>query len=411
MPKNAYPASLPRNHSSPIALGAVLLAALFATGCKDTLEIGAVLPLSGDAQTLGEDSRRGLELAAEELRAQGVAEFELLIADSASDPEKAAAELTALIDGGAVAAIGGVTNSEARALAPVAIERERVLVSPSASDQKISSGSKLVYRISHSDADAGSTFATLAKKLELESAVVLAADARYADTLEEGFGPTFGSLGGNLGDRLEADEAQLAQAVATITGSAPDLVALSGDGDWIREAVSGLRGAGYKGRLFAPQAFVNPSTLEALGGNTASTVLFAHTAFDLKKPTPEAQTFADAYRAKYGEDPSIFAAEAYDSLKVLVTAMQDRPALPGEVRRALRDEIKSYPGVTGNLEFDGTGSVSKFPRVFGIDSQLAVYDYSDWMEQERQRIEDEKRALREKLMKIRNQASRAAGSP
>ena len=67
-------------------------------------------------------------MALEELRTRGESRIELRIVDSESDPEKAGEHLRRLYRDGVLAAIGGLRPAEARAMASVAEERERVLV-------------------------------------------------------------------------------------------------------------------------------------------------------------------------------------------------------------------------------------------------------------------------------------------
>ena len=413
-PAAAHPPTLSgRSSTGRLALAALAAClALSTTAClQDTATIGVVLPLSGDDQTIGEESKRGLSLAASALVSEtGGTPLELIIKDSGSDPQRAAEQLSILFEQeSAIAAIGGITTAEARALVAVAEDKERVLISPSAGDQSLSAASKMVYRISHSDASAGATLATFVhNKLDLSTAVVWAQDDAYAAAVEEGFVGTFESLGGELHERPQAGPDAVGEAADGVAASKPDAVILHGEDTWLLAAISALDAAGYGGRIFGPQVLASPTVRESLG-DKAEQVLFTHAAFDPVEPGDASRDFVERYRAEYGEEPTVFAAEAYDSLKVLAHALRDRRPLPGEVRRGLRDEIKAYPGVTGSLEFDDTGAVSKFPRVFGRDDQLALYDYGDWLEQEKERIEEERRLLQERLAAIRSQAAQGAG--
>ncbi|MCG8455603.1 MAG: ABC transporter substrate-binding protein [Holophagales bacterium] len=412
-PSAAPTPTLPDRPSPPALAALAACLALSTTGClQETATIGVVLPLSGDDQTIGEESKRGLSLAASALVSEtGGTPLELIIKDSGSDPQRAAEQLSILFEQeSAIAAIGGITTAEARALVAVAEDKERVLISPSAGDQSLSAASKMVYRISHSDASAGATLAAFVhNKLDLSTAVVWAQDDAYATAVEEGFVGTFESLGGELHERPQARPDAAGEAAAGVAAAKPDAVILHGEDTWLVAAISALDAAGYDGRIFGPQVLASPAVRESLG-DKAEGVLFTHAAFAPVEPGDASRDFVARYRAEYGEEPTVFAAEAYDSLKVLAQALRDRPPLPGEVRRGLRDEIKAYPGVTGSLEFDDTGAVSKFPRVFGRNDQLALYDYGDWLEQEKERIEEERRRLRERLAEIRSQAAQGAGN-
>ena len=128
--------------------------AILTTGCgKDTYKIGVVLPLTGDDSVYGQAVRDGIELAHDELlaNAEEGSSFELMIEDSASDPEKAKNLIDKLYGDGALLVLGGVTSAEAKEMISVAEKYDRVLVSPSASSPELTGISRNLYRIWPSD--------------------------------------------------------------------------------------------------------------------------------------------------------------------------------------------------------------------------------------------------------------------
>ncbi|MEM8930378.1 MAG: ABC transporter substrate-binding protein [Acidobacteriota bacterium] len=378
---------------------AVVAVAGLALGCpsKDA-RIGVVLPLSGQDQAIGESIRRGIELGAEQLAANGsTVAFMLEFADSQSDPETARAELDRLIDQGVVATIGGATEAEARVVVPVAEDRERVLIMPSTGDQRLSHSARFAYRIAPSYKAAGSTLANFATTdLKIESAVVLAQDTTFADTAEEGFRPIFEAQERQIFDRLEAPSTNgdLTAAVATIGETAPGAVLLAGDGPWLTSAVQRLREADYGGRIMALPTFAHPGTLDALGTD-ASSVLFAHPPFDLTSGNEALTAFSEAYQAKYGEAPDVHAAQGYDALWVYATALEGRPPMAGEVRRWIRDHVKNVDGLTATLQFDEDSGLTAFPRVYSVNDDGALYDYQEWLDAEREARKERLRKLKE----------------
>lgn len=404
----------PRRHSFLVLCLVALALALLATGCaEDEVKLGIVLPLSGADEAAGESVRRGIELGLEELQATGsTVAFTPIFADSASDPEAARAELERLIrEEGVIATIGGVTPAEARAQVPVAEERERVLLLTSVGDQSLTRDARYVYRIAPSNEMSGSTLATfVANKLEADTAVVLAEDATFAETVEEGFHSTFESLEHKMLDRLEAPstDGDLSAAVATIDEAAPDAVMLAGDGEWLTAAVGRLREADYEGRLLALPAFAHPGTLAATG-TEAGSVLFAHPPFDAATGGEALSAFVEAYRAKYGEAPDLYAAQGYDALKVYAIALEGRPPLAGEVRRWIRDHVKDVQGLTGTLQFDEAGGLSTFPRVYAVDDSGALYDYGDRIAKEEEERQERLRKLKEEYDRLLEERAAAAG--
>ena len=86
---SSNPTPRPLIRTSAILSSSLLLASLLTACGQQPVEIGVVLPLSGEHQALGESSRNGLELALAEIKAAGDERFSLRYSDSASDAQQA----------------------------------------------------------------------------------------------------------------------------------------------------------------------------------------------------------------------------------------------------------------------------------------------------------------------------------
>ncbi|GAB7523062.1 ABC transporter substrate-binding protein [Paraburkholderia sp. 2C] len=71
--------------------------------------------------------------------------------------------------------------------------------------------------------------------------------------------------------------------------------------------------------------------------------------------SPEAQAYAQKYRAAYKVEPDFYSAWAYDSVKLLALAIKNaNSAKPDDIAKALH-AIKGYKGVEGTYSFDANG--------------------------------------------------------
>ena len=114
--------------------------------------------------------------------------------------------------------------------------------------------------------------------------------------------------------------------------------------------------------------------------------------------------FVEGFEAKYGEKPDLYAAHGYDAMMVMAAAVEGRPALAGEVHKGLRDSIKEFPGVTGSIQFDERGDVQKFPRVYVIGDDLALFDYNERIQRQKDELRRKREELRRRLEQIHRQA-------
>ncbi len=387
---------------------AFCLPVLVLFGCAEkATRIGAVLPLTGEYQSYGEPSRRGIELALEHLKADPkFTDLELSIVDSESDPEKARDLLAAEYDAGATVALGGVTSDEALTMVGVVDRYDRILLSPSATSPELTGISSNFYRICASDFTAGSKMANFAVgTLNIEKVVVVAEERSYAKGIQEVFQAEYERQGGEVLEVISVppntgDFSGLIDRVMTLT---PDAVYLAGYETGIAAAIQELRRQKYAGRILTTQAFATPVSIARVGQGAVGVVL-TQTVFELDSEHAHVQKFVNGYKEKYGEDPDIFSAQGYDAMRVLAEAIVGRPPMTSELKKGMRD-IQDFPGVTGSILFDDKGDVRKYPRVYVIGDDLGLYDYSRRLDEQRQKIIKQREALRERLEKLREEAA------
>ncbi|MEM7519161.1 MAG: ABC transporter substrate-binding protein, partial [Planctomycetota bacterium] len=168
---------------------------------------------------------------------------------------------------------------------------------------------------------------------------------------------------------------------------------LAGYSDGIAAMITELRNLNFKGKILTTSAFATPSAIAKVG-DAAKGVFLTQTVFDTDSDHAHIKKFVEAYRAKYNEVPDIYAAQAYDAMMVLITAVEGRPVLPGEVKKGLRDAIKDFPGVTGSIQFDEKGDVRKFPRLYVISSDGVLADYNERVRAKQDEIREKREALK-----------------
>ena len=384
--------------------------ALTVLGCggPEVIKLGVVVPLTGEYQSYGEANRRGIELALEEIQSNGYPlTFDAEFADTGSDPERAKELIDQRFQDDAFVVLGGTVSDEAMAMVPVADKWDRVLLSPSATSPDLSRISPNFYRIAPSDLTEGNRMADFAyRSLEARRVVILAEGKAYSRGIQQAFRSAFETHGGEILEQVEVppNTSDLGGLIGRVITLTPDAVYLAGYEAIIAGMILELRKQDFQGRILTTHAFASPSAIARVGDDAAGVIL-TQTVFEPDSDHAHVQTFVTAYRQRYGEAPDLFAAEGYDAMKVMAEALKARHKLPGEVPRGLRDAVKDFPGVTGNLQFDEGGDVRKFPRVYGIGKDLALYDYSKRVEQERIDLIERQKEIQRKLDELRRNAA------
>jgi len=71
--------------------------------------------------------------------------------------------------------------------------------------------------------------------------------------------------------------------------------------------------------------------------------------------SPASKAFATAYKAKFGQDPDLYASWCYDAVIVFAEAMKKAPDLKAENLRKAILGIQKFPGAEGEYNFDQNG--------------------------------------------------------
>ncbi len=372
-------------------LSIVCAAAFSLAGCSSPRVIGVLLPMSGEAAPYGAAMKEAIELAVDEAKAANTypAELTLLWADSATDPDTAVAQLRELSSQGAKLVIAGVTSDSAKAMLPVLEETQTVALSPSASAPFLTKDSRLFFRVFTSDELEGSRIARfLREDQDRESVLIFAEDSEQARGIEPVFRQNFeqareGTVVGKVS--LDAPDWR-EQAADLLTSAEPESVFIVAYAEKTLAAVRLLREMGYDGVIAATSAFYS-GDLVTENAALLDDVYFAQPAFDTQDVETElVRSFVQSFRERYGDDPDIYAAHAYDAIRVAMAVTRSvRAFQTNELRKELIFEIREFPGVTGPIQFNDYGDVRHNPVVFVIKDG-EVRNYERWVEAEKERI-------------------------
>ncbi len=116
-----------------------------------------------------------------------------------------------------------------------------------------------------------------------------------------------------------------------------------------------------------------PSSIGRTAGAVAEKLVYPQPAYNPNSTDVAVSDFVQAYKAKYDEEPEIYAAHGYDALKLLVAAINEMGgrAHPANIMLGL-GTIKDYSGAAGRTSFDENGDVVRYPRLFIVNEGASV---------------------------------------
>lgn len=141
--------------------------------------------------------------------------------------------------------------------------------------------------------------------------------------------------------------------IAAIKDSQPDAIFFIGEPDDIGRFAKQFRQEGIKARFFGTDLLIDDRFLQNAGEAAEGTIITC--LFDPARQDPLWVSFAAHFKKRWGHEPDAYSAYAYDGAQIMIHAIQ----VAGPNRWRIRDQVCNldyYQGVTGWMQFDGTGS-------------------------------------------------------
>jgi branched-chain amino acid transport system substrate-binding protein len=375
--------------------------------------VGLDEPLSGPAARRGEPQRNAAQLAIGAANKEGGILGSLLTLEpyddageppNGQDPEKGAANATTMIDDArTIAVIGPSSSGVGRAMLPLTNAAGLLQCSPATSSPGLTKprDGALDLRSAHPDqinyvrlapaddiqAPALASFAF--RDLTTRVALVID-DTGDGREIADGFAEEYTKLGGIVIRRAlneGADPLTVLAPAADVT-LAPDLVFFGGFTDTGGAALRlAMRDAGLEAvpflswdGLFDGSAADTGSFIQQAGSMAVGSYI-AHASLG-----PQKASFAEAYRAAFGEEPDEYAAAAYACMEVIVESMREvakqspsADSLRAQLRAYAVNPSHQYSTVLGTVSFDANGdSTQQFVTFYRVDPSAAG-GLGDWV--------------------------------
>jgi branched-chain amino acid transport system substrate-binding protein len=330
---------------------------------SQSVQLGAVLPLTGEVASYGTGSREGIEFAVEQANhAQTKYRFEVIFEDSKGDPKTAVNALQKLLTTDKpTAVIGENTSSSTLAMVPVIDAAKVVLVSPSASAPSLAGKSRYFYRVFPSDSEEGDFICGVIKERVPNARVCVAyVNNDYGVGLKDVFVSRAKERGVAILDTFgyEKGATDFRPILAKLKALEPNTVYIP---SYYQDGAAFLKQArelGISASFWGATADEDPQFL-AIAGQAAEDFHYpVAAAYDAKSSDAHVKEFVSGFQASRGKEPGLLAALGYDSAKLILDGVLAKGATSEGIREFIAAQ-KSYLGVTGLMTFDEQGEVHK----------------------------------------------------
>lgn len=279
------------------------------------LDVGALLTLSGAQAVIGEIQLRGIEIAVDELNAEGGVAghpIRLVVRDTGADPTTAVSLAQELVEREGVKFILGTTLSTPALAVFEYLNEAEVPMMGSQSADAVANPEQYPFGFSMSPLTSIQAATVVELSLEaFDPAVVgiLAEATAFGDSFKVGFDEVLAEhdVTDVVTQQYEQGAADVEPQLSTLRDAGAEVVFAAALGSDIVRIVRTASLMGWDVPIVAPSGSL-AETVEAAGGATAVENLYAfmsrkHTYPEGGEPDPAAQAFADKLKEKLGQDP------------------------------------------------------------------------------------------------------------
>ncbi len=322
------------------------------------IKIGFIGPLTGAGAPYGEPARGALQIAVDEINANGGVSgrnIEVIYEDGKCSNKDAVNAAQKLINVDKVKVIiGGLCSGETLAIAPITEAARVILFSPGSSAPSITHAGDYVFRNHVSDIYGGEFLATTVVEKHSRPAI-FSESTDYSQGLRGSFSQSLKNLGKAAvsDESFESATKDFRTMLAKAKAANPDSLVLIAQTAGNAAAIAKqARELGLAQQLYS--AYLAGPEYLAAGRAVEGTIMID----DVSLTNVKGRELLRKYAGRFGSEPaySIYAGGSYDALYILAGAIEKVGENSSEIRDYLY-RFPSYDGVVGNYHFDQNGDV------------------------------------------------------
>ena len=351
-----------------VALIGLAGAATSATAQEMVVKIGHSGPLSGPQAFSGKDNENGARLAVEELNAKPLTiggkkiKFELQSEDDQGDPKAGVAAAQKLVDQG-VKYVVGPYNSGVAIPAARAYNDAGALIAPVATNPKLTlQGYKGIFRVNASDTQLGSKMALYAaNEMKLKTVAVIDDRTAFGQGVAEEFKKQAKASGVTVaGHEFTTDKAfDFTPILTKLKSKNVQAIFFGGYAPQAAPLARQMKQLGINAKLLGSETICT-AEMGKLGGDAVGDNVVCIQGITVLDKAGAGPAFKAKFKARFKQDPDVYAATYYDATMMFAQAMQKVNSVdPAKVGPEIANG--TYKGVAGTYAFDSHGDMKSSP--------------------------------------------------
>ena len=323
-------------------------------GAQKEIRVGAILGLSGNSGSLGEDTRNGLQLAIDEQNSKGGLlglKIVLDVQDSKTEGNTGVSIAKQMLESGGNKPVAIYTQSSVVSMPvkPVAEANRTVMFAISGADRLLSN-SKYVFRNWANPQTAGKALvAYLGQPLSSKKLGIFFCNNDYGKSMQEYVANSARAAGmevvfASAFDEKDGDYKSL--LADQLSKSNVDAIYTVGLGSGLGILTKQLRASGYAGNVISDITAPYPDVLNA-AGDAAKGMYYLDFAYRNDSTEPAQRDYHDKFVKAYGKEPLNFSVVSYEAMRLLFKAIEQANSLDSDKVADELNKIQNFPGVFG----------------------------------------------------------------
>lgn len=350
-------------------------------GLPMEISIGVVLSLTGPQTRYGFPAREGFELAREEINNAsklGGAGINFLVEDSRGTAEGAVDAFNKLIDQDGVSVIlGPVISTAAREAFPIAQQRKVVAFSSTSTAAGLSEIGDYIFRsgLNVNALIPGPVRKTQEKLRYRRVATIVDETDVFSKSSDGTIRNTLDEIDVEVLTRetISTGDTTFSEQLTRIKALNPHAVFVSALGAEQSRILIQAREAGIGTNIPFLVPVMTAAEVKAAGDAAEGAISFV--SWSSAAETPGNETFVANYLARYGSEPSTWAAQSYAALYIIVEAISRAGSTDSGAIRDAMAGTRDLDTVLGSFSFDDSGDAAYDPVVLIVrDGELAVFE-------------------------------------
>nr|VFJ45712.1 MAG: amino acid/amide ABC transporter substrate-binding protein, HAAT family [Candidatus Kentron sp. DK] len=340
----------------------------------ESIKIGAILPLTGDASSYGEDCQRGVTLALEDAKEEYQQPIDIVFEDTKADPKSAVSAFNKLTNLNKVQAIiGDMFSSTTLAVAPLAQQAGIILLTPTAADEKIPATGDYIFSIYPSASSEGRFMAKSLDPQAMRRVAVLYQNQTATKAIANAFVKAIQKRGGSvvLNESIPNEKSAYRSIMEKVAAETPTTIYLSAYRDPVALLIVMGKEMGLD-VIYATQSTLYDEKALLDYPNKLDGVLISGPYFDKGNNSETIAKFSENYTERFSRTPSVWSAYGYDAAYILISALVKSARDGSKPQDELSGQI--FNGLTGRTEIKNDRTIEKEMVLYRVENNKFIRD-------------------------------------